>query len=92
MLFVCGKKVRGICSACYLNRGRAPGFPWCHKALWPTDQPALPADLTVPRLARRHAQRAIQSNDLAVEIAVAYHMQDELGEFAGLTKALGKRH
>src|SRR6476620_10558695 len=44
------------------------------------------------RSPRRHAQRAVEADHLAVEIAVVDAMQDEGSEFARLTKALGKRH
>jgi hypothetical protein len=47
---------------------------------------------TLVTLPRRHAQRAIQANDLAVEISIAHHVQHELGEFARLAEALRERH
>ena len=41
---------------------------------------------------RRHAQRAIEADDLAIEIAVVDAMQDQRGELARFSQTLGKRH
>ena len=43
-------------------------------------------------IARRHAHRAVEADDLAVEIAVVDAMHHQRGEFARLAQALGERH
>src|SRR6185312_17274620 len=48
--------------------------------------------VSVMCLSRRHAQRAVEADDLAVEIAVADAMHHQRGELARLAEPLGERY
>src|SRR5215472_10869706 len=45
-----------------------------------------------PKLARRHADRAVEADVLAVEVSVGDHRQRQLGVLLGVAEALGERH
>src|SRR5689334_5889300 len=44
------------------------------------------------RSARRHADRAVETHGLAVEVAVGDHQLDQRGELVGVAEALRERH